>query len=95
MQIPLPVPKMKYIQVLYDYKIGYGQEVIPGLTRKAIIEMAAHKLKDAIIEGLTEMDIDRFITYCKIRDYEDKLNLPSEGMSRFQLPELKMGFTVP
>lgn len=68
--------------------------MVPGLTRKAIIEMAAHKLKDAMVEGLKEMDIDRFITYCKIRDYEDKLNLPSEGMCWFQLPELKMDFIV-
>lgn len=59
---------MKYKQVIFNYKIGSVLRNIVGLTEKQMSKMVAHKLKNAMVEQLSEMDIDRFLNYCIIQD---------------------------
>ena len=59
---------MKYKQIIFVYKIGSVLRKIEGLTEKAMNEMIAHKLKNAMVEQLSEMGVDRFLNYCEIKD---------------------------
>lgn len=74
---------MKYIQIIFDYKIGSVLRRIEGLTEKAMNEMVAHKLKTAMVEQLSEMDIDRFINYCTVNDTDIPVAMVMPSDSNF------------